>query len=94
MMTSRPFLIAMVMLAISYMSGPVQAQKPVAPPPGSPAATTSIDGKQLPAPDPKFGGEIKSGALKSKAWWAPRVVPPLSRRWMHNMRAWSARPWR
>jgi hypothetical protein len=23
--------------------------------PGSPSATTTIDGKQLPAPDPKFG---------------------------------------
>ncbi len=44
--------------------------------PGSPAATTTISGKQLPAPDPKFGGTIKEGALQSKAWWAPRVVPP------------------
>jgi hypothetical protein len=24
--------------------------------PGSPSATTTIDGKQLPPPDPKFGG--------------------------------------
>ncbi len=44
--------------------------------PGSPSATTSIDGKQLPAPDPKFGGVIKEGALQSKPWWAPRIVPP------------------
>ena len=44
--------------------------------PGSPSATTTITGKQLPAPDPKFGGVIKEGALQSKAWWAPRVVPP------------------
>src|SRR5262245_11877183 len=44
--------------------------------PGSPGATTTISGKQLPAPDPKFGGVIKDGALQSKAWWAPRVVPP------------------
>ena len=44
--------------------------------PGSPGATTTIDGKQLPAPDPKFGGVIKDDALQSKAWWAPRVVPP------------------
>ena len=44
--------------------------------PGSPAATTTIDGKQLPPPDPKFGGVIKDGALQSKPWWAPRVVPP------------------
>jgi len=44
--------------------------------PGSPGATTTISGKQLPAPDPKFGGVIKDNALQSKAWWAPRVVPP------------------
>src|SRR4051794_14167877 len=44
--------------------------------PGSPSATTTISGKQLPAPDPKFGGVIQDGALQSKAWWAPRVVPP------------------
>ena len=44
--------------------------------PGSPSATTSIDGKQLPAPDPKFGGVIKDDALTSKPWWAPRIVPP------------------
>ncbi len=43
---------------------------------GSPSATTTISGKQLPAPDPAFGGVIKEGALQSKAWWAPRVVPP------------------
>src|SRR5690349_21587046 len=44
--------------------------------PGSPSATATIDGKQLPPPDPKFGGEIREKASESKAWWAPRVVPP------------------
>jgi hypothetical protein len=44
--------------------------------PGSPGATTTISGKELPAPDPKFGGVIKDDALQSKPWWAPRVVPP------------------
>ena len=44
--------------------------------PGLPDATTTIPGTQLPAPDPKFGGDIKDGALQSKPWWAPRIVPP------------------
>jgi arylsulfatase len=44
--------------------------------PGTPGATTTIDGKQLPPPDPKFGGVIKYDALQSKYWWAPRTVPP------------------
>ena len=48
--------------------------------PGSPSATTTIDGRQLPPPDPKFGGVIKEKASESKAWWAPRIVPPEARR--------------
>src|SRR5271169_1857564 len=44
--------------------------------PGSPSATTSIDGKQLPPPPPKFGGVIKEDAKDSTPWWPPRVVPP------------------
>ncbi len=43
---------------------------------GSPSATTTIPNTQLPPPDPRFGGVIKNDALQSKAWWAPRVVPP------------------
>jgi arylsulfatase A-like enzyme len=43
---------------------------------GSPGATTTIDGKQLPPPDPKFGGVIKDTAADSKPWWPPTVVPP------------------
>ena len=44
--------------------------------PGSPRATTTLSGKQLPTPDPKFGGVVKEKASDSKAWWPPRVVPP------------------
>ena len=43
---------------------------------GSPRATTSISGKQLPPPDPKFGGVIKEKASESTPWWPPRIVPP------------------
>jgi arylsulfatase A-like enzyme len=43
---------------------------------GSPSATTTISPKQLPPPDPKFGGVIKNDALRSTPWWAPRIVPP------------------
>jgi arylsulfatase A-like enzyme len=44
--------------------------------PGSPSATTTIDGKYLPPPPPKFGGEINLEAAKSKPYWPPQVVPP------------------
>ncbi|TCR65483.1 hypothetical protein EV560_105246 [Bosea sp. BK604] len=42
----------------------VQAQQ-VTGTPGSPGATTTINGQQLPPPDPAFGGVIQNDALKS-----------------------------
>jgi arylsulfatase A-like enzyme len=44
--------------------------------PGSPSATTTIQGNQIPAPDPKFGGVIKENSKDSKPWWPPTIVPP------------------
>src|SRR5216683_1923010 len=43
---------------------------------GSPSATTTIDGKQIPPPPMPFGGVIKESALDSKPYWPPRIVPP------------------
>jgi arylsulfatase A-like enzyme len=43
---------------------------------GSPGATTTIPGNQIPAPAPKFGGVIKENATESKPWWPPTIVPP------------------
>jgi len=43
---------------------------------GSPGATATIPGDQLPAPEPAFGGVIKDDALNSTIWWAPTIVPP------------------
>jgi hypothetical protein len=44
--------------------------------PGSPSATTTIDGNYLPPPPPKFGGQIGLDAAQSKPYWPPAVVPP------------------
>ncbi len=45
--------------------------------PGSPSATTTINGKQLPPPvDNLFGGKIEKNVLDSTPYWPPRVVPP------------------
>jgi arylsulfatase A-like enzyme len=44
--------------------------------PGSPDATTTISGKQLPPPDQKFCGKIEQNALQSTPCWPARVVPP------------------
>jgi arylsulfatase A-like enzyme len=43
---------------------------------GSPSATTTVNGKQLPASPPPFGGVIKETLDGSKTWWPPRIVPP------------------
>ena len=50
-----PLLIA---AAAMFVALPASAQQTTGAP-GSPSATTTIDGKQLPPPDPKFGGVIK-----------------------------------
>jgi arylsulfatase A-like enzyme len=68
-----------LLLAASVMAGtsvPAVLAQQVTGTLGSPGATTSISGQQLPAPDPVFGGVIKNDALQSSAWWAPRIVPP------------------
>ena len=44
--------------------------------PGSPDATSTIDGRYLPNPPAPFGGEINLNAPQSKPYWAPRIVPP------------------
>src|SRR5262245_9411336 len=44
--------------------------------PGSPSATMTIKGDQLPPPPQKFGGVIKETAQKSKPYWPARIVPP------------------
>jgi hypothetical protein len=43
--------------------------------PGSPGTATTIDGKQIPPPPPRFGGVIKDNAKDSTPSWPPRVVP-------------------
>jgi len=44
--------------------------------PGSPTATETIDGRYLPSPPSKFGGEVNVNAAQSKPYWPPRVAPP------------------
>jgi arylsulfatase len=67
--------LVVVICVVALAAVPASAQQ-ITGVPGSPGATVTLDGKQLPPPDPKFGGVIKENAAQSKAWWAPRVVPP------------------
>jgi arylsulfatase A-like enzyme len=56
-------------------SAPAMAQQ-ITGVPGSPSATQTIDGRYLPNPPAKFGGDITPNALQSKPYWPARVVPP------------------
>ena len=67
--------VAAFLIAGTLVVAPSAAQQ-VTGVPGSPSATTTIDGKQLPPPPPKFGGVIKEDAKDSKPYWPPTVVPP------------------
>ena len=60
---------------ISATALPVGAQQ-ITGEPGSPSATTTIKGDQLPAPPFKFDGKIERNAAQSKPYWPPRIEPP------------------
>ena len=62
-------------LAIMIGCGLASAQQ-ITGTPGSPSATTTIDGNYIPNPPPAFGGEINLNAKNSKPWWPPNIVPP------------------
>jgi arylsulfatase len=76
MSTTRALLFLAVAVAPALSSARPAAAQDVTGTPGSAGSTTTITGKQLPPPDPKFDGVIKEKASESKSWWAPRVVPP------------------
>jgi arylsulfatase len=77
MKSAKQILLAgMLAAAIMAVAPSARAQVQTTGTLGSPGATTTIDGKQLPPPDPTFGGVIKDTAPDSKPWWPPTVVPP------------------
>ena len=68
--------VLVLLIAIGlFGSTPVSAQQ-ITGTLGSPNATVTLDGKQLPPPPMPFGGVIKESAKDSTPWWPPRVVPP------------------
>src|SRR5438477_4372584 len=73
-MSKRNTLIAAIAIGI-FGSGQLPAQQ-ISGTPGSPAATTTIQGDQLPAPPPKFGGKIERTTKGSKPYWPARIEPP------------------
>ncbi len=65
---------SLISVALLLWCAPARAQV-VTGVPGSPSATTTLQGDQLPPPPTKFGGVIKDTAPQSKPYWPPRVMP-------------------
>src|SRR5271165_5971086 len=75
MNSSRPISALVSLLIISSYLQFASAQQ-VTGVPGSPSATVTLQGDQLPPPPQKFGGVIKETAAQSTPYWPARVVPP------------------
>src|SRR5580765_1367938 len=73
MMIKATFASALAFLCSGWIGAAAQE---VTGTPGSPSATTTIDGRQIPPPPGKFGGVINLDAPNSTSYWQPQVVPP------------------
>jgi arylsulfatase A-like enzyme len=65
-----PFVVTFV-LSVNWLNAQIQTTGT----PGTPGATTTISGKQLPAPPQPNGGVEGPTIDKSKIWWPSRIVP-------------------
>jgi arylsulfatase A-like enzyme len=74
-MKRKHILSLFVLGLICFVTVPTSAQIQTTGTPGSAASTTTISGKQLPAPPPPNGGVEGTLISNSKEWWAPRIVP-------------------
>src|SRR6267142_4726253 len=77
MRTSHRILIHAVVAAVALAAGSSFAQQTTGTP-GSPSATTTIPGEQIPAPPQKFGGAIKDTAPQSTILQAAGVKQPMA----------------
>jgi hypothetical protein len=75
-MKTKSFIVtALLFMAAVMLATVMAAAQQITGVPGSPSATTTIQGDQLPAPAPKFGGKIERNAAQSKPYWPPRIEP-------------------
>ena len=77
MAPSRLILLAGMLVTVLMAAAPsATAQIQTTGVPGSPGATTTLDGRYLPNPPAPFGGVINLDATTSKPSWPATVVPP------------------
>jgi len=76
-MKTRTLMSMIMALAVTAILAAEQvAAQQITGTPGSPDATTTIDGRYLPSPPQPFRGQIELNAAQSKPAWPMRVVPP------------------
>ena len=74
---ARAFLLgSLASCALLGLGAPSALAQQVTVTPGSPGATTTIEGNQLPPPPQKFEGKTERNAAQSTPYWPARVVPP------------------
>ncbi len=74
--TRRVALLTASVLAFALLANVgAQAQQTTGTP-GSPTATTTVDGRYLPPPPQPFPGQIDVNAVTSKSAWPAQIVPP------------------
>ena len=78
MKTTRHILLSGMFVAAVMAAAPAASAQQTTGTPGSPSATTTIDGKQVPPPIRKFGGVIKIPSqipnhLGPRRWCRPKV---------------------
>src|SRR5262249_20510184 len=66
----------MLVAALLVVAPSAGAQAQTTGVPGSPSATTTLDGRYLPNPPPPFGGVINLDATTSTPYWPPTALPP------------------
>ena len=74
--TRQIFLCGMLAAAVMAVAPSARAQIQTTGTPGSPGATTTIDGRYLPPPPQPFHGDIQPNAYESKPYWPELVTPP------------------
>lgn len=74
--TKRNLLSGMFALAALALAPSAEAEIQTTGTPGSPGATTTLEGLYLPPSPPKFNGQISPNAVDSKPYWPPITVPP------------------
>ncbi len=67
--------LTLILVAVATSEAHAQHAQQTTGTPGSPSATTTIDGSYLPPPPPPFSGVINLNAKGSKPAWPPTVVP-------------------